>query len=169
MVENFGVANQYLHQLTLKLFNGRVIPDKILYGIVYFDAKDSMRVNRIKIKGNGTMLKTITHKKETSQPEVPTNTFTKEVVTSGSSGTRNQNNYNALTRDFSGSDLYERLNCPVDLHEGDENLKPFNGPINLKPGTHAIPFAVRIPASTNPTITYERDRKKMGHAKVQLL
>ncbi|KAL7064489.1 hypothetical protein AAHC03_05492 [Spirometra sp. Aus1] len=168
LIESFGVANKYLHQLTLKVFNPRVIPDRILYGITYFDAKETMRVNRIKIKGNGTMLKQIKQKQAT-QSEVPTTTFTREVVTSGYSGTRNQNTYVAETRDFSGNDVYERLNLPLDLHEGDENLLPFNGPITLSAGTHAIPFAVRIPATTNPSITYKRDHKKVGSATVQLL
>uniref|UniRef100_A0A0X3NGD9 Arrestin_C domain-containing protein n=1 Tax=Schistocephalus solidus TaxID=70667 RepID=A0A0X3NGD9_SCHSO len=169
MIDAFGVANKYLHQFTLKVFNPRVIPDKILYGITYFDTKEQMKVNRIRIKGNGTMLKQINKKKDSGSTEVPTNTFTREVVTSGFSGTRNQNNYHAQTRDFTGNDVYQRLNLPLDLYDGDENLLPFNGPITLSAGTHAIPFAVRIPATTNPTILYKRNHKKIGSATVQLL
>uniref|UniRef100_A0A0X3PZS2 Uncharacterized protein n=2 Tax=Schistocephalus solidus TaxID=70667 RepID=A0A0X3PZS2_SCHSO len=170
LVESFGAANNYLHELTLKLFNPRVVPNRILYGIVFFDVKEAMRVNRLKLKGMGKITKQIKKKKEPTKSEFPTSTFTKEVVTGGmTAGTRNQKSYNADTKDFDGSDVYQRLNLPDNLPEGNERLKPFSGPIALTPGTHAIPFAVRIPAKTNPTITFTRKSKKYGNAEVQLL
>ncbi|KAL7064488.1 hypothetical protein AAHC03_05493 [Spirometra sp. Aus1] len=169
LVESFGTANSYLQQLTLKLFNPKVVPDRILYGIVYFDVKETMRINRLRIKGNGKITKQI-KKKESTQTEFPTTSFTKDVVTiGGSTGTRSPNSYTAETQDFDGSDVYQRLNLPANLSEGDQRLKPFSGPITLSPGTHAIPFAVRIPGKTNPTITFNRKSKKFGTAEVQLL
>ncbi|VDK36136.1 unnamed protein product [Taenia asiatica] len=61
-----------------------------------------------------------------------------------------------MTQMWDGDDLMESLQLPEDCFEQDTQEWPFAGPITLDKGTHAIPFATRIPPGFNPTITYER-------------
>ncbi|VDN13695.1 unnamed protein product [Dibothriocephalus latus] len=62
--EGFGAADSFLQQLTLKVFNPRVVPDRILYGIVYFDVTEPMQIKCITLKGKGKMTKQIQSRKK---------------------------------------------------------------------------------------------------------
>lgn len=87
--------------------------------------------------------------------------FKKEVVTNMSGGNRRQpSQYQALTITWDGDNLMEALDLPEDYFRTDNMEWPFAGPITLQQGTHAIPFAIRIPAEVNPTVEYTKRGKK---------
>lgn len=85
------------------------------------------------------------------------NSFKKEIVAStGNASKRQPSQYEAMTEVWDGDNLMESLQLPEDCFDQDYLEWPFAGPITLSKGTHAIPFAVRVPAEVNPTVTYKR-------------
>ena len=98
------------------------------------------------------------------------NSFKKEIVSStGGQSKRQPKDYVALTEYWDGDNLMETLQLPENCYQQDQMEWPFAGPITLNKGTHAIPFAIRIPAEINPTITYKRKGEKRSSAVVHHL
>ncbi|VUZ56824.1 unnamed protein product [Hymenolepis diminuta] len=162
-VTDLGNANRCFDQLTVKLFNNKIIPGYILHGIVYFDVGEDVRINKITINGICNVHKSITGKNKSSS-DAQVSSFKKEVVTNMSGGNRRQpNQYQALTTMWDGDDLMETLDLPEDYFRADNMEWPFAGPITLQKGTHAIPFAIRIPSEVNPTIEYTKRGEKRDH------
>ncbi|VDD79573.1 unnamed protein product [Mesocestoides corti] len=153
---DLGNASRCFGQMTFKIFNGRVVPGLILHGIVYLDVTEPVRINKITLTGQSMVKKEISGRKG-STSEYPTNSFKKDIVTSSGGYQRRQpNQYQALTDTWDGTDLMEMLQLPEDFHEDDFQEWPFAGPIPLPPGTHAIPFSIRVAPEVNPTVTYKR-------------
>lgn len=95
------------------------------------------------------------------------NSFKKEIVSStGGQNKRLPRDYHALTNVWDGDDLMETLQLPENYFQQDQMEWPFAGPITLNKGTHAIPFAIRLPAEVNPTLTYERKGERRSSAVV---
>ncbi|CDS42475.1 expressed conserved protein [Echinococcus multilocularis] len=155
-VTDLGNANKCFDQVTFKIFNKTVIPGYILHGIVYFDVKEDARINKITLNGQCNVRKEISGR-HGSDTEAQVNSFKKEIVApTGGKNKRQPGQYEAITEVWDGDDLMESLQLPDDYFNEDCLEWPFGGPITLPKGTHAIPFAVRIPAEVNPTITYTR-------------
>eukprot|EP00108_Taenia_solium_P008659 TsM_000781800 transcript=TsM_000781800 gene=TsM_000781800 len=155
-VTELGNANKCFNQMTFKYFNSSVIPGQLLHGIVYFDVEESVKINKIVLTGQCYVKKEISGRNG-SNTEVQVNSFKKEIVSSaGSASKRQPSRYEAMTEMWDGDDLMESLQLPEDCFEQDNQEWPFAGPITLAKGTHAIPFAIRIPPEVNPTVTYDR-------------
>ncbi|KAM3172431.1 hypothetical protein ACTXT7_014538 [Hymenolepis weldensis] len=159
-VTDLGNANICFDQMTFKLFNNKIIPGYIMHGIVYFDIGEDVRINKITINGICNVHKSITGKNKSSS-DAQVSSFKKEVVTNmGGEKRRQPNQYHALTTTWDGDNLMEMLDLPEDYFQTDNLEWPFAGPITLQKGTHAIPFAVRIPAEVNPTVEYTKKGEK---------
>lgn len=72
-VTDLGNANRCFDQMTVKLFNNKVIPGYILHGIVYFDVSEDVRINKITINGSCNVHKSITGKNKSSSDAVSIN------------------------------------------------------------------------------------------------
>ncbi len=56
LYKQFGSANPYLRQVTLRSINGdKVVPNEVLYGCVFFDVEQTILVNRITLNGSGVL------------------------------------------------------------------------------------------------------------------
>ncbi|VDO03665.1 unnamed protein product [Rodentolepis nana] len=159
-VTEFGNAKICFDQVTFKIFNNKLVPGYILYGIVYIDAGEDVVVNKITINGICNIHKDITGRNKSST-DAQASSFKKEILTSMGSGNRRQaNQYQALTTQWDGDDLMEKFNFDDSYFQTDDMEWPFAGPITLHKGTHAIPFAIRIPSEVNPTIEFTRRGEK---------
>nr|CDS27225.1 expressed conserved protein [Hymenolepis microstoma] len=159
-VTDFGNAKICFDQVTFKIFNNKIIPGYILYGIVYIDVGEDVVINKITINGTCNVHKDITNRNKSST-DAQVSSFKKEILTSIGSGNKRQpNQYHALTTVWDGDDLMEKLNFDDSYFQTDEMEWPFAGPVTLNKGTHAIPFAIRIPYEVNPTLQFTRKGEK---------
>ncbi|VDM23821.1 unnamed protein product, partial [Hydatigera taeniaeformis] len=93
--------------------------------------------------------------------------FKREIVSStGNANKRDPRRYEAITEIWDGDNLIESHQLPEDCFDQDYLEWPFAGPVVLSKGTHAIPFAVRIPPEVNPTVTYKRKGEHRQKAEV---
>lgn len=70
--------------------------------------------------------------------------------------TRQAKSYKKHTDDFSRTPS-NMVDHPL---RNPENMKPFNGPITLSQGSHAIPWSLRIPKDVMPTTKILAKNKK---------
>ncbi len=97
-----------------------------------------------------------------------TNSFKLEAVSSVAGVLlRRPDIYQARTQNWNDDNLAETLGLGEDTYEGDDSARPFQGPIVLPPGTHAIPFSIRLPNEVNPSISYTRKKDSKTKAVVQ--
>ncbi|KAM7537806.1 hypothetical protein Aperf_G00000070510 [Anoplocephala perfoliata] len=156
-VTDLGNANSYFDQVTFKIFNDKVIPGHILYGVIYFEVSQEVRINKIVLNGICNIHTEIGGKATEKQVD----SFEREIVANKTGRKRRQpNEYHALTENWDGDDLIQTLELPVDYFPEDNLEWPFAGPITLPKGTHAIPLAVRIPPEINPTLTYSKNGER---------
>jgi len=154
-----GLANSSFRLLTLKVFNPMVTRGHLVHGIVYLNVKNAIKVNNIVLKVLGSVQKSI-GRKNVKQTISIGNGFTKYAVSSiHSTICRSPDTYNATIDDFNGPDVLERLGVMTNPLPTSEYEKEFKGPIQLLPGTHAIPFAIRIALNMPPSLTFHRSHK----------